>query len=188
MLRNYFIITLRSLMKNGVYSFINIAGLTIGLGCSILILLWVNDELSFDNFHEKRGQLYRVYAQGIGDNDKIYTQQAVPLPLWESFKANEPDIKHVAPTNWGRTYLLTYGEKRLYKKGYAAGDDFLKMFSFPLIKGKADDQLKDPSTIVLTESTARSLFGDEEPIGKIVRLDDQVDLTVTAIVKDVPSN
>jgi putative ABC transport system permease protein len=187
MLRNYFIITLRSLLKNGVYSFINIAGLTVGIACSILILLWVSDELSWDNFHEKKDRLHRVYINGMGDNNTMYTQMAVCLPLWEELKTDR-DIKYVSPTNWGQTYLITYGEKRLYKQGYYVGEDFLKMFSFPLVKGDIKDQLSDPSGIVLTESGAKSLFDDEDPIGKIVRIDDVVDLKVTGVVKDVPSN
>lgn len=187
MLRNYFIITLRSLLKNGVYSFINVAGLTVGIACSILILLWVSDELSWDNFHAKKDRIHRVYINGIGDNNKMYTQMAVCLPLWEELKT-ERDIKYVAPTNWGQTYLVTYGEKRLYKQGYYVGEDFLKMFSFPLLQGDIKDQLNDPSGIVLTESAAKSLFEGEDPIGKIVRIDDAVDLKVTGIMKDVPSN
>src|SRR3954468_12187225 len=107
MLKNYFIITLRSLLKNGVYSFINIAGLSIGLACSILILLWVSHELSWDGFHSKKDRLYRVYLNGRADHG-VYTQMAVPLALWDEFK-NESDITHVAPTNWGQSYLLTYG-------------------------------------------------------------------------------
>lgn len=188
MLRNYLMITLRSLMKNGVYSFINISGLTVGIACSILILLWVSDELSWDGFHEKKSRIHRVYLNGVGDNNVMYTQMAIPLPLWEELKTNERDIKYVTPTNWGGTHLVMYGDKRLYKQGYYAGEDFLKMFSFPLVKGDIKDQLNDPSGIVLTEGAARSLFGDEEPLGKIVRIDDDVDLTVTGIVKDVPSN
>ncbi|HEY5824906.1 MAG TPA: ABC transporter permease [Cyclobacteriaceae bacterium] len=186
MLKNYLKIAIRSLFKNGVYSFINIAGLSIGLTCSVLILLWVNNELSWDDFHEKKNNLYRVYINGEGDNG-IYTQRAIALPVWEELKADR-DIKYVAPTNWGQTYLLTYGENRLYKSGYYAGDDFLKMFSFPIVKGATDNQLKDPSSIVITESTAKSLFREEDPIGKVIRVDDLLDLTVTGVIKDIPSN
>lgn len=186
MLKNFFLVALRTIQKNGFYSFINIAGLSIGIACSILILLWVGHELSWDNFHESKDRISRVYISGMGDSE-MYTQMAVPLPLWEEFKENEAGIKHVAPTNWGATYLLSYGNQRLYKRGYYAGDDFLKMFSFDIVKG-SDNQLDDPTTIVLTESAAASLFGDEEPIGKVVRVDDKNDLTVTAIVKDPPTN
>jgi putative ABC transport system permease protein len=187
MLRNYFVIALRSLQKNGVYSFINIAGLSIGLTCTILILLWVSNELSWNGFHEKKKNLYRVYLNGKGD-DAIYTQMAICLPLWEEFKNNERDIVHVTPTNWGQTHLLSYGDQHLYKTGYYASEDFLKMFTFPLVKGPAENQLKDPSTIVITEGTAKALFGNDEPLGKVIRVDDRVDLTVSGVVKDVPSN
>src|SRR5689334_10426566 len=119
MLKNYLKIALRSLFKNGVYSFINIAGLSIGLACSILILLWVSNELSWNGFHEKKKNIYRVHLNGEGDNG-IQTQRAIPLPLWDELKT-DPDIKHVSPTNWGGTFLLTNGENRLYKRGYYAG-------------------------------------------------------------------
>ncbi len=117
MLKNYFKIAFRSLTRNGVYSFINIAGLSIGLTCSILILLWVNNELSWDDFQEKKSRLHRVYLNGLGDNG-IFTGMAIPLPLWDEFKTNAPDIKYVAPTNWGGTFLLTNGEQRLKEKSH----------------------------------------------------------------------
>lgn len=186
MFRNFLLITFRTLRKNGIYSFINIAGLSVGLVCSILILLWVQDELSWDGFHQKKDQLHRVYLNMDGDQG-VSTQMAVALPLWEYFKTQK-EIARVVPTNWGQTYLLTVGEKRLYKEGYYAGDEFLKMFSFELVRGNLADQLKDPATIVLTESTAAALFGSEDPIGKTVRVDDKGDLLVTGIVKDVPGN
>jgi ABC-type antimicrobial peptide transport system permease subunit len=186
MLRNYFIIAWRSLQKSRVYSFINIAGLSIGLACSMFIFLWVADERSWDNFHEKKTELNRVYINGLGDRG-VQTQMAVNLPLWEELK-HDRDIVHVAPTDWGREFLLTYGDKRLYRTGYYAGDDFLKMFSFPVVQGSAENQLKDPSTMVITESTAKALFGDEDPIGKMIRVDDRGELTVTGVTKDVPTN
>ncbi|SHH29839.1 ABC-type antimicrobial peptide transport system, permease component [Chryseolinea serpens] len=186
MLRNYLVIAWRSLQKSRVYSFINIAGLSIGLACSMFIFLWVADERSWDNFHEKKSELNRVYINWLGDRG-VQTQMAVNLPLWEELK-HDRDIVHVAPTDWGREFLLTYGEKRLYRTGYYAGDDFLKMFSFPVVQGSAENQLKDPSTMVITESTAKALFGDEDPIGKMIRVDDRGELTVTGVTKDVPTN
>jgi putative ABC transport system permease protein len=186
MIRNYFIIAMRNIRKNGIYSAINITGLSVGIACSIMILLWVSHELSWDQFHEKKDRLYRVYVSGQGDNG-IFTQMAVPLPLWEEFR-NDRDFAHVAPTNWGQDFLLSHGEQRMYKRGYYAGDDFLKMFSFPVTKGNPESQLSDPSTIVLDQSTATALFGDDDPIGKVIRVDDRLDLTVTGVVGDVPDN
>ncbi len=187
MFQNYLKIAVRNLYKNPVFSFINITGLAIGLVCSMLIGLWVTDELSWNNFHEKKDRLYRVYLNGEGD-EGIFTQMAVCLPLWEELKANEPGIKHVAPTNWGWNVLLSNGEKKLEKYTYFVGDDFLKMFSFTLSKGSLKDQLKDPSSIIITESSAREFFGSRDPLGKVLRMSNTADLTVTGVVKDPPSN
>lgn len=186
MFRNYFIIALRSLQKNGIYSFINIAGLSIGMACSILILLWVGHEVSFDNFHKQRDNIYRVYINSEADNG-ITTQMAVPLPLWDAFQ-QERDVVRVVPTDWSRTFLLTVGNQRLYKTGYYAGDDFLHMFSFPVLQGNPARTLSDPSSIVITTSTARALFGSENALGKTIRVDNATDMTVTAVVADVPGN
>src|SRR5688500_97928 len=107
MLRNYIVITLRSLQKNGVYTFINITGLSIGLACSLLIMLWVNHEMSYDQFHQKKEKLHRVMINSLGDRG-IETGIAVPIPLEAELK-KDPGIRHTALTNWGETYLLTVG-------------------------------------------------------------------------------
>jgi ABC-type antimicrobial peptide transport system permease subunit len=186
MFRNYIIITFRSLRKNGVYTFINVAGLATGLACSILILLWVNHELSFDGFHEKKQHLHKIMVNGLRDNG-IQTGPAIPMPLEAELK-KDPGIKHTALTNWGETYLLTVNDKKIYKQGYYVGEDFLKMFSFPLQQGSAETALKDLSSIVISESTAEALFGQDDPMGKVVRLNNLVDLKVTGVTSDVSSN
>lgn len=177
---------LRSLQKNSVYTFINISGLSIGLACSLLILLWLNDELGYNDFHEKKEELYKVKVNSLGDSE-IQTSDAIPMPLDEEL-TKDPGIKHTALTNWGEEYLLTVGDKKLYRRGYYVGEEFLKMFSFRLIKGSAETALKDPGSIVITRSTARALFGEEEPMGKVIRYNDKGDLTVTGVTEDVPSN
>ena len=186
MLRNYFIITFRSIQKNGIYTFINITGLSIGLACSLLILLWVNDETSFDTFHTKKENLHRVMINMLDDSG-IKTGRAVPIPLEEELKKDH-GVRYTAMTNWGETYLLTVDDKKLYREGYYAGEDFLKMFSFPLRHGSEETVLKDPSSIVITQSTALALFGNDDVVGKIIRVNNAMDLTVTGIVDDVPGN
>lgn len=186
MLRNFFVIALRSLQKNGVYTFINIAGLSIGLACSLLILLWVTHELSYDGFHARRSQLQKVMINSLGDNG-IHTTPAVPMPLEQELR-EDPGIRHVALTNWGETFLLTVGDKKLYREGFYAGEDFLKMFSFPVIEGSAETALADLSSIVLTVSTAKAFFGEDDPMGKVIVLNNKIDLKVTGIVEDVPDN
>lgn len=187
MLQNYLKIALRTLHKNPVFSIINVTGLMIGLVSSILIGLWVADELSWDNFHVNKERLHRVYLNGKND-EGMYTQMAIPLPLWEEFKTNEPGIEYVSPTNWGWSMLLAAGEKKVHKNTYFVGEDFLKMFSFDLVQGARENQLVDPSTLLITESTAHALFGNEDPIGKIIRVGNSFDLTVSGVLKDPPGN
>jgi len=187
MYRNYFIVTLRNLLKNKIYSIINIAGLSIGITCSILILLWVYDELSFDKFHPKVDRLYQLWVNSEFDNT-INTWRSVPLPTYEALKTAHTHIKNVTVVDWGGDHLLTVGENRIYKRGYYVGEEFLTMFEFSLTFGNAPDVLNDASSIVITEETARIFFGEEDPINKIIRVDDKGDLKVSGVLKDVPGN
>ncbi len=185
MLLNYLKIATRSLLKNTVYTFINVVGLAIGIACSILIMLWVYDEYSYDRFHENYNELYQVYKNSKF-SDGISTQKPLPYPLRDLLKPASSSIRYVVMTNWGEGNLLTVGEKRLNKFGMSVGEDFLKMFSFRLIKGDPATALKEPRSIVLTNSTAKALFGDQDPINQLVRLDDHDDLKVSGVTEDVP--
>jgi ABC-type antimicrobial peptide transport system permease subunit len=187
MFRNYFIITIRNLFKNGFYSFINIAGLAIGITCSILILLWVADETSFDKFHPKADRLYQVWVRPQFDG-KISSWRSVPLPTYEAFKTANSNIKRMLVTDWGGKHLLTVGENRLIKNGYYASEEFLEMFEFPLLQGNAAQVLDDPRSIVITESTAKALFAEEDPLNKVIRVDNEHELKVTGVLKDIPAN
>lgn len=187
MIRNYFIVTLRNLLKNKIYSVINIAGLSIGITCSILILLWVYDEVSYDKFQPKIDRLYQLWVSSEFDNT-INTWQSVPLPTYEGLKTAHTHIKNVAVVDWGGDHLLTVGEKKIYKRGYYVSEEFLTMFEFPLIYGNAPDVLNDASSIVITEETARIFFGDEDPINRIIRVDDKGDLKVSGVLRDIPGN
>lgn len=186
MIKNYLVIALRSLHRNSVYSFINIAGLSIGLACSILILLWVADELSYNRFHTKYNQLYQVHMNqmylGI-----IETSNNVPHPLAEALKNESAQIKNVTLVNQGEGYLIAAGDNKLSKMGTAATEDFLKMFNFTLLKGNSATALGDPSSIVLTQSLAKALFGDEQPLNRVVKIENQHEFKVTGIIEDVPS-
>ncbi len=187
MLKNYFKIAIRSLMKNSVYSFINITGLAVGIACSILILLWVNDEMSYDKFLPKADRLYQVWTNAHFDG-KINSWISVPQPLKNTLNEEISDIKNAAISDWGGTHLLTVGDSKLNKRGYFVSYEFLEMFEFPLIKGAAESVLDDTYSIVLTASTAKSLFGDEDPINKLIKLDNRSDVKVTGVLKDIPSN
>ncbi len=187
MLKNYFVITIRNLFKHRFYSFINISGLAIGITCSILILLWVADEVSYDKFIPKADRLYQVWINAYFDG-KINSWTSVPLPTYEEMKISDSNIKRAVVTDWGGDHLLTTGENRLNKKGFYASEEFLEMFEFPLISGNADQVLDAPASIVISQSTAKALFGKEDPLGKIIRIDNEHDLKVSGILKDIPSN
>jgi putative ABC transport system permease protein len=187
MLQNYLKIALRNIRKNAVYSFINIFGLSVGIACSILILLWVYDELSYDRFHKNIDRLHQVWINAVYDG-KTNTWNSVPLPTAEGLRAQDSNIKHAVTTDWGGDHLLTSGETRFNKKGYFVTEEFLEAFQFPLLKGSAAQALDDPSSIVITESTAKAFFGDKDPINQVIRVDDANDLKVTGVLKDLPGN
>jgi len=187
MLRNYFLVTLRNLLKNRLYSFINIAGLAIGTTSTILILLWVADEVSYDKFLPKADRLYQVYVNSEF-NGSINSWLSVPLPVYEAMKTADSNIARACISDWGSESLITYEDKRLYKESHFVGEEFLEMFEFPLIQGNAEDVLDDPYSIVITESTAKALFGNEDPINKMVTVDNKSLLKVTGVLNDIPDN
>ena len=184
MFKNYLKIALRSLVKNSTYSIINVGGLAVGLASSILILLWVADEYSYDRFHENYGSIYKLYqsqqwAQGIG------TGAAMPYPMKEAVMNKSSQIKSVVITNWGEGNMLQVGEKRLNKLGLCASEDFFKMFSFNMKKGDPGTALNNPNSIVITQSTANAFFGDDDPINQLIKIDNEQELKVTGVVDDV---
>lgn len=187
MLRNLFLVAIRNVRKNSLYSVINISGLSIGIACSILILLWVVDELTFDQFIPKSDKIYQVYVNAEFDGT-ISSWRSVPLPTYEAMKTADNDIVNTVVTGWGHEHLLTVGDKRVFKDTYWVSEEFLEIFEFPLVSGDPSTVLDDPLSIVITESTATALFGNEDPINKLVELGDAGELKVTGILKDIPQN
>ncbi|MEP1779895.1 ABC transporter permease [Reichenbachiella sp.] len=187
MLKNFLKITLRNLFKNKLYSAINILGLSIGIVCSILIWLWVTDELSFDKFLPKYKRLSQVWVHATFDG-KINTWQSIPLPTYEAMKTAHSSVVNSVVTGWGGERLLTVEDTRLIKPGYYVSEEFLEMFEYPLIVGDPAVVLDDPYSIVISQSLAQTLFQNESPLGKVIRFEDQVNLNVTGILKDVPGN
>lgn len=187
MLRNYLKIAFRNFTKNAVYSFINVTGLSIGLACSILILLWVADETSYNRFLPNKERIHQVYINANYDGG-ISSFNSVPLPTYAKLKTTDARIKNVAVADWGSGYLLANGETRVRKYGMYVSEEFLQMFQYKMLKGDAAKSLADASHIVLSESTAKALFGEEDAMGKIVQVDNNMDLTVTGIVQDLPDN
>jgi ABC-type antimicrobial peptide transport system permease subunit len=150
-------------------------------------LLWVQDELAFDKFHPKSDRLYQVWVNAEFDGN-INSWRSVPLPTHMAMKDADTKIKNTAVTDWGNEHLLRVNDIRIIKRGYFASDEFLEMFEFPLIQGDASVVLDDASSIVITESLAKTLFPDEDPMDKIIRVDNENDVKVVGILKDVPEN
>ncbi|HLT72779.1 MAG TPA: ABC transporter permease, partial [Cyclobacteriaceae bacterium] len=133
MLRNFFLIALRTMRRSPVYSVINIAGLSIGIACSILILLWVADEVTFDRFHRDYRNLYKV-QMNQDFSGTIQTQFTLPIPVKEAIRKRSGKVKNVSLTNFGEGNLLSVGEKSISKVGLAVTEEFLKMFSFRMLE------------------------------------------------------
>lgn len=191
MISNYLRIALRTLGKNKIYSFINIFGFAIGITCTLLILLWVNDELSYDSWNPKKDRVFKMMVRAHYDG-KINVWNANPMPAKDAVREEDPRIVNSVVTDWGMDHLLAVADKAerlgIKKKGMYVSEAYLDMFMHPVLKGDGATALTDMKSIVLTESTAKELFGDREALDKIVRLDDGEELKVTAIIRDVPGN
>ena len=189
MLRNYFKIAVRNIFKNKLYSFVNIAGLAIGMAACILILLWVTDEINYNGFNKNLDKIFAIpqtqHYQTIGD----FTVMATPLPLGPALKEEIPEIEYI--TRW-EAYLgkrkITYNDKTFNEQVNFADPDFFKIFSFNFIEGDRANALEDVSSIIITKEMAEKYFGNEDPIGKILRMDDKYDMKVSGVVNNVPRN
>lgn len=187
MLRNYLKVAWRHLLRNKGFSFINIFGLAIGMAFAILIGLWIQYEVSFDKFNVNRDRIALVLKHHHFNNEKG-TQSATPLPLYYEFESNYPEVEYASRMDWTQSTIMKVGEKTFNKTGQYVDPEFLKMFSFPIVKGNATTALNDIHSIVVTESLANTLFGNDDPIGKTVRMNNEYDVKVSAVMKDVPKN
>ncbi|MCB0668201.1 MAG: ABC transporter permease [Saprospiraceae bacterium] len=187
MFRSFLRLTFRNLWNNKLYSLVNIAGLAIGIACTILIVLWIADEYSYDKTLPRYERLHQVYVNASFDGE-VNTWQSVPLPTYEAMKTADHRIINSTVTGWGSEHLLTVGNTRLVQEGLFVSEEFLEMFEFPLVSGDAKTVLDDPSGIVISESTAKALFQEMDPIGKIIKIDDKYDLKVVGILRDLPDN
>jgi len=189
MFRNYVKTAWRNLVKNKFYSLINIVGLSAGLAIGILILLWVQDELSFDGFHKKTADIYRLECYGgTGASKQIWDDMVAPIgPL---AKQQLPEVRDEVRLSFNFFYSL-------YKyKDKAFGDDhvtfadpsFFTVFDFPLIKGDPAHPFPDDQSVVITQKTAKKYFGDQDPMGKVIVADNKVNFKVTGVIRDFPEN
>jgi putative ABC transport system permease protein len=187
MFKSYLKIAWRNIWRNKAFSITNLSGLTIGMTCTMLILLWVQDELNWDQFHPDHQNIYQLMVNR-NFNGEVNTDKSVPFPLAGELKSNFPQVKNATTDNYGSDVILKYNETIIKRRALNVSQEYNEVFQWKVVKGSAGRALANPEDIILTASTARALFGDADPLGKVVRIDNHSDHTVSAVVEDVPSN
>jgi len=188
MIKNYIKTTLRSLMKNRSYSFLNITGLAIGIACASLIFLWVEDELTFNHNFAKRDVLYKIYENQTYEG-KVSTFFATPGPMAKTIKTEIPGIRNVARmTGDGSKQLFVLGDKSITEAGNYADPEIFSMLELPFVKGSSGNAFKQLHSVVINETMAKKFFGDADPIGKALKVNNEQDYIVTGVFKDLPKN
>jgi putative ABC transport system permease protein len=185
MLKNYLLTAWRNFWKNRTFSFINTAGLALGMTCSLLIMLWIQDERKVDKFHANDDNLYSVFERQYYDG-KIEAFHGTPGVLAEEMKKVLPEVKYGANMSWSDKVAFAAGDRIIKQEGIAVGKDFFNIFSFPLIKGKPETALNSPVSIAISRKMANSLFGSpDKAFGNTLRYQDDKELKVTAVYEDI---
>ncbi|MCG8608234.1 ABC transporter permease, partial [bacterium] len=190
MFKNYLKVALRNFSKHKAHSSINIAGLAVGIACFVLIMLYVQFELSFDRYHENADRIYRVVVQQPGNfylgSDHFAVTQAI---LGETLMEEFPEVLNEVTVDNGSNVLMRVGQRSFYEDGLLFADSTIfDIFTFPLKSGNARTALKEPFSVVLSEDLAEKYFGSQDPIGQTIGYRDEHDLKVTAVMKNVPKN
>jgi predicted permease len=187
MLKNYIKIAWRNLWKSKGYSAINIIGLSIGMTAVLIIGIWIQNQLQFDNFYSNKESIYKLWNR-YEDEGKINMQQVTSGLASPTLVAEYPEVERAARVYWSTNRLLSFDDKKIKSKGNEVDPAFLQMFDFKLIKGNARNSLEGTKSIVLTESLAKNIFGDTDPLDKTVILDNKEPYKVSAVIQDLPSN
>lgn len=187
MIQNYFKIAWRNLLKNKISSFINIGGLAIGMAVAFMIGIWIWDELSFDKYHNNYDRIAKI-RQHINVNGNIQTEKTVPHPLAEELRNKyKSHFKYIVMSSHRASHVLSIGEKNLTKFGVYMEPEAPDMLTLKMLKGTRAG-LKDPSSIMLSESAARSYFGDADPLNSVMKIDNKQNVKVTGVFEDLPYN
>lgn len=188
MIKSFFRIAIRNISRNKVFTFINVAGLAVGLAASLLILLWVQDEFSYDKFNTNAENIYRVEEDQLYSGE-IYHVTVTPHPSGPVWKEKIPEIKEQTRINRLPRLLFRQEDKVFFESSVVAADSgLLKMFTFPMLMGDPGTALNSPHSIVLTEKLARKYFGKTNPVGKALTLENKYQFMVTGVMKDLPRN
>lgn len=188
MLKNYLIIALRNLWKYKFYSVINVLGLAIGLACFLFITVFVNDELSYDKYHEKADRIYRVNFDGYAFDQEL-NFAVVGAPLGPTILEEYPEVEQYCRFRHRGSYTVQYEDQSYNEENWIFADSsFFDVFSFDLLKGDPQRALAEPNTLVITEEIAQKYFGTEDPIGKSVKVDNRRNYRVAGVMKKMPRN
>jgi putative ABC transport system permease protein len=188
MFKNYFKIAWRNLLKSKVYSIINILGLATGMAVAMLIAFWIWDEVTYDKYHTNHDQLAQVMTTYVDNDNKMSTGPAVCMPIGEELRSKYgSDFKNVCMASWNFGHVLAVGDKKISGSGMWVELDFPSMFSLRMIKGNAN-ALNDPSSVLLSASLAKALFGNEDAVSKIVKFDNKENFKVAGVFADLPHN
>jgi putative ABC transport system permease protein len=186
MIKSYFKIALRNLLKNKGYTFINVAGLASGMAVALLIGLWIWDELTFNQYHKNYDRLAQVWQHNVY-NGKKESQVSNPYLMAEEIRNNfGSDFKYVLQSTWNFGRVLTVGEKKFSKSGMYWEPQVIDMLSINLLQGTPEQALKDPYSIILSESVAKAFFDDADPMGQTIRINNENDVKVTGVYEDIP--
>lgn len=192
MLKNYLLTALRNFRRQRIFSFINIMGLSVGLTCSLLIILWVQDEMSYEQFQEDKEQLFSVMRNSFYTNGEVYTWPAIPMPLAEELEKVYPEITHAMLYSFPLTQVFTKGENAIREEGRYVDPRFFEVLSYPLLAGDKHKMLLEPNQVGISETMAEKLFGNDwqqqNIIGTIIKLNNKLDVTLTAVFEDIPRN
>jgi ABC-type antimicrobial peptide transport system permease subunit len=187
MIKNYFKIAWRNLVKNRTSSFINIGGLAVGMAVAMMIGLWIWDELSFDKYHQNYDRI-AIAMQRETFNGTVNTGSAISLPLdAELHKSYSSDFKHIALSSWTEKHILNVADKNIAYQGNFMGDEAPEIFSLKMLGGTRSG-LKDRSSLMISQSVAKALFGDADPVNKMIRMDNKDAFKVSGVYQDLPNN
>jgi putative ABC transport system permease protein len=185
MIKNFFTVAIRNFLRQRLYSFINIFGLASGLICALFIHLWVSDEVNKDKFHNQSEKIFQVVSNLEINKGEILTWTITPGPLAEHIRENIPEVEVAVRTMGTGQLLVQHDEKNFMETGFYADPDFFNLFSFTILRGKPNRDSTDISTISISEKLSKKLFGDGDPLGKTVKVNNQNDYTIGAVFQDI---
>ena len=192
MFKNYIKIAIRNMRKNKVFSIINILGLAVGIACCLIILLFVQFELSYENYHENRDNIYRIVKESINRETRVSSSSSgTPIPLAPALKSEFPEIVNSVRFRTAALNISRNNVEFNIEKISLADPEIFNMLTFDFVQGNHNTALKDPYTAVITESTSKIIFGDEDPVNKTISLNwraGKEDYKITGIIKDIPIN